>query len=67
VLEVKLQLATGTTMPEWVAELLTSGCLREMPKFSKFVHGTAFLKRNDVRELPYWCAPALSFSRALAC
>jgi len=59
VLEVKLQLATGASMPDWVADLLSSGCLREMPKFSKFVHGTAFLKRSAVRELPYWCAEAL--------
>mmetsp|Transcript_45708 Transcript_45708/g.151553 ORF Transcript_45708/g.151553 Transcript_45708/m.151553 type:complete len:113 (+) Transcript_45708:1535-1873(+) len=41
-------------MPEWVSDLLNSGCLREMPKFSKFVHGTAMLKRDQVRELPYW-------------
>ncbi|EOD08811.1 hypothetical protein EMIHUDRAFT_438229 [Emiliania huxleyi CCMP1516] len=54
VLEVKLQLISGTAMPEWVSDLLNSGCLREMPKFSKFVHGTAMLKRDQVRELPYW-------------
>jgi len=56
VLEVKLQLASGTAQPEWVTELLKSGYLREMPKFSKFVHGTAFLHRHSgrVKELPYW-------------
>lgn len=58
VLEVKLQLASGTEQPEWVTELLKSGYLREMPKFSKFVHGTAFLHRHSgrVKELPYWWA-----------
>jgi len=49
VLEVKLQLISGTAMPEWVSDLLHSGCLREMPKFSKFVHGTAMLKRDQAR------------------
>ena len=39
VLEVKLQLVSGTQQPDWVSELLASGYLREMPKFSKFVHG----------------------------
>lgn len=59
VLEVKLQLASGTTEPEWVTELLRSGYLREMPKFSKFVHGTAMLNRARVRELPYWWSPEI--------
>uniref|UniRef100_A0A7S3F711 Uncharacterized protein n=1 Tax=Haptolina ericina TaxID=156174 RepID=A0A7S3F711_9EUKA len=30
-----------------------------MPKFSKFVHGTAFLNRHEITELPYWWAPAM--------
>ena len=37
-----------------------TGLLREVPKFSKFVHGTAFLNqqgRRAVLELPYWWAP----------
>lgn len=62
VLEVKLQLASGTVAPEWVTALLTSGYLREVPKFSKFVHGTAELNqrsRRPVNELPYWWAPSL--------
>tara|TARA_B110001452_G_C15220302_1_gene423038 strand:- start:179 stop:1450 length:1272 start_codon:yes stop_codon:yes gene_type:complete len=66
VLEVKLQLANLADTPEWVTELLVSGYLREVPKFSKFVHGTAFLRRGGngaglgpfyarpVKELPYW-------------
>ena len=29
-----------------MTELLLSGYLREVPKFSKFVHGTAFLRRG---------------------
>jgi len=59
VLEIKLQLAQGTTPPEWVTELLESGTLREMPKFSKFVHGTAFLNSTVIKELPYWYAPEM--------
>ena len=63
VLELKLQLSTGTVAPDWVTALLTSGYLREVPKFSKFVHGTAILNqqrgRRPVTELPYWWAPAL--------
>ena len=54
VLEVKLQLASGAAMPSWVDELLRSGCLRDVPKFSKFVHGTAMLRGSVCRELPYW-------------
>eukprot|EP00908_Phaeocystis_cordata_P025767 Transcript_8248.p1 GENE.Transcript_8248~~Transcript_8248.p1 ORF type:complete len:654 (-),score=272.56 Transcript_8248:1137-3098(-) len=60
VLEIKLQLATGTVAPDWVTDLLNSGYLREVPKFSKFVHGTAYLNqggRRPVTELPYWWAP----------
>ena len=62
VLELKLQLSTGTMAPEWVTALLTSGYLREVPKFSKFVHGTAALNQHggrQVTELPYWWDPAL--------
>ena len=66
VLEVKLQLASGTEQPGWVSDLISSGYLREMPKFSKFVHGTACLNRTHramgarvvpVSALPYWWSP----------
>lgn len=56
---MKLQLANAAEQPEWVSELLVSGLLREMPKFSKFVHGTAVLNLNRVTELPYWWGPSL--------
>ena len=36
--------------PDWVTDLLNSGYLREVPKFSKFVHGTAYL--NQVGPTP---------------
>ncbi len=52
VLEVKLQLAEDKEQPSWVTELLQSGALLEMPKFSKFVHGTAYLRSPP--EVPYW-------------
>ena len=58
---VRIHLHTHTRQvaPEWVTDLLTSGYLREVPKFSKFVHGTSYLNqhgRRPVTELPYWCA-----------
>ena len=64
ILEVKLQLATGTETPEWVQQLLRLGCACEAPKFSKFVHGTAVLNHEEpldgrprVTDLPYWWTP----------
>ncbi len=57
VLEVKLMIEQGATLPEWVVALLDSGLLREVPKFSKFVHGTALLNLDSMAMLPYWWAP----------
>jgi SPX domain protein involved in polyphosphate accumulation len=54
VLEVKLSLKEGQTSPEWVQELLDSGYLTEVHKFSKFIHGTATLFPEMVRAVPYW-------------
>lgn len=39
VLEVKLSLPEGQAAPEWVTELIESGYLVEVNKFSKFCHG----------------------------
>lgn len=39
VLEVKLSLPEGQSAPEWVTELIESGYLVEVNKFSKFCHG----------------------------
>jgi uncharacterized membrane protein YidH (DUF202 family) len=50
ILEVKL----GEAPPPWVDNLIQSGLLHEMRKFSKFGHGVATLHGGALRELPYW-------------
>lgn len=50
VLEIKLQGAS----PPWVEQLLESGMLIELHKFSKFIHGCAVLLTDEVRSMPYW-------------
>ncbi|KAK6428695.1 vacuolar transporter chaperone [Oleoguttula sp. CCFEE 5521] len=54
VLEVKLQTAAGQEPPPWIRELTASHLVEAVPKFSKFIHGTAtmFPKRIDL--LPFW-------------
>ena len=54
VLEVKLQLEGEDQTPDWVTELLDSGMLMEVHKFSKFIHGCAILLPDEVRAAPYW-------------
>lgn len=54
VLEVKLQLENEGAMPEWVTELINSGMLLEVHKFSKFIHGCATLMPDEVQSVPYW-------------
>ena len=34
--------------PQWVDDLVDSGLLDETPKFSKFLHGTAYLRRAQI-------------------
>ncbi|KAK9825865.1 hypothetical protein WJX81_006134 [Elliptochloris bilobata] len=54
VLEVKLSLPEGQKAPEWVQDLLDSGYLTEVHKFSKFIHGSATLLPDLVQAVPYW-------------
>eukprot|EP01024_Parvocaulis_polyphysoides_P026125 TRINITY_DN2383_c0_g1_i13.p1 TRINITY_DN2383_c0_g1~~TRINITY_DN2383_c0_g1_i13.p1 ORF type:complete len:750 (-),score=93.88 TRINITY_DN2383_c0_g1_i13:114-2363(-) len=54
VLEVKLSLPEGTAAPLWVRDLLSSGLLTEVHKFSKFIHGSATLMPDMVQAVPYW-------------
>jgi SPX domain protein involved in polyphosphate accumulation len=54
VLEIKLQLEGENSTPEWVTELINSGMLMQVHKFSKFIHGCATLMPEDVQALPYW-------------
>lgn len=53
-LEIKLALGEGEAPPEWVADLVDSGLLTEVHKFSKFLHGTAALFPDMVQAVPYW-------------
>ncbi|GAB4819711.1 hypothetical protein N2152v2_006757 [Parachlorella kessleri] len=61
VLEIKLSLGEEEGgAPDWVQELLDSGLLTEVHKFSKFIHGTATLFPDMVQAsvagtaVPYW-------------
>ncbi|KAK7414320.1 vacuolar transporter chaperone [Neonectria punicea] len=54
VLEVKLQTQMGQEPPEWVRQLISSHLVESVPKFSKFIHGTASLFPNRIDLLPFW-------------
>ena len=54
VLEVKLQTQAGQDPPEWVRELTSSHLVEAVPKFSKFIHGTATLFPDRINLLPFW-------------
>lgn len=54
VLEVKLQTQMGQEPPEWVRQLISSHLVEAVPKFSKFIHGTACLFPERINLLPFW-------------
>jgi SPX domain protein involved in polyphosphate accumulation len=54
VLEVKLQTQAGQQPPEWIRELVASHLVEAVPKFSKFIHGTATLNPSRIDLLPFW-------------
>jgi len=54
ILEVKLTLSDESLTPQWVRELLNSGLVVPVHKFSKFIHGCAVLMSEDVQYMPYW-------------
>ena len=54
VLEVKLQTQAGQEPPAWVRELIGSHLVEAVPKFSKFIHGTATLFPSRIHLLPFW-------------
>ncbi|KAF2101969.1 SPX-domain-containing protein [Rhizodiscina lignyota] len=54
VLEVKLQTQAGQQPPEWIRELTGSHLVEAVPKFSKFIHGTATLNPDRIDLLPFW-------------
>lgn len=54
VLEVKLQTQLGQEPPQWIRDLIASHLVEAVPKFSKFIHGTATLLTDMVDLLPFW-------------
>lgn len=54
VLEVKLQTQAGQDPPEWARRLISSHLVEAVPKFSKFIHGTAMLLPNRISLHPFW-------------
>lgn len=54
VLEVKLQTAAGQTAPQWIRDLTASHLVEAVPKYSKFIHGTATLNPKRIKLLPFW-------------
>ncbi|RMZ91551.1 hypothetical protein DV736_g1204, partial [Chaetothyriales sp. CBS 134916] len=54
VLEVKLQTAAGQQPPQWIRDLIASHLVEAVPKFSKFIHGTATLLPTRINLLPFW-------------
>lgn len=56
ILEVKLQTTINQENPVWASNLTESELVEEVPKFSKFIHGSYVLwkERLDEVSLPYW-------------
>lgn len=54
VLEVKLQTQAGQEPPQWVRDLVASHLVEAVPKFSKFIHGTATMFPDRIKLLPFW-------------
>jgi SPX domain protein involved in polyphosphate accumulation/uncharacterized membrane protein YidH (DUF202 family) len=54
VLEVKLQTAAGAEAPQWIRDLTSSHLVEAVPKFSKYIHGTATLNPSRINLIPYW-------------
>jgi SPX domain protein involved in polyphosphate accumulation len=54
ILEVKLQTQVGQEPPEWIRQLISSHLVEAVPKFSKFIHGTASLFPERIKLIPFW-------------
>ncbi|KAL4910331.1 hypothetical protein BDW74DRAFT_173787 [Aspergillus multicolor] len=54
VLEVKLQTQAGQEPPKWIRDLTASHLVEAVPKYSKFIHGTATLFPDRINLLPFW-------------
>lgn len=55
ILEIKLK--DRENIPQWVEDLKGSGLLVEVPKFSKFLHGSALLYPDKLKNTPFWFVP----------
>lgn len=54
VLEVKLQTQAGQEPPKWIRDLTASHLVEAVPKYSKFIHGTASMFPERIHLLPFW-------------
>lgn len=54
VLEVKLQTQAGQEPPQWIRDLTASHLVEAVPKYSKFLHGTATLHPDRIKLIPFW-------------
>ncbi|KAH8726462.1 VTC domain-containing protein [Phaeosphaeriaceae sp. PMI808] len=54
VLEVKLQTQAGQEPPQWIRDLTACHLVEAVPKFSKYIHGTATLNPKRINLIPYW-------------
>jgi hypothetical protein len=57
ILEIKIR---GGKNFEWIQDLMSSHLVREVPRFSKFIHGTAVLFEDYVNAFPFWLGLAES-------
>lgn len=53
-LEIKLRETSRQGANAWVSDLMNSHLVKEAPRFSKFVHGTAQLFEDYVNSFPFW-------------
>ncbi|KAI8838558.1 VTC domain-containing protein [Chytriomyces cf. hyalinus JEL632] len=54
ILEVKIQMVEGGSEPDWVKKLVNDSMIREVPTFSKYVHGVAHFFENKIVTIPPW-------------
>jgi uncharacterized membrane protein YidH (DUF202 family) len=49
-----LQTQAGQEPPQWIRDLTQSHIVEAVPKFSKFIHGTASMFPSRINLLPFW-------------
>ena len=53
-LDIKIRTGSSTKRNTWVKDLMSSHLIKEVPEFSKFVHGVAELFEDYVNSFPLW-------------